>query len=120
LAEVRLLRLCNAAEDSGVAGLLFDSAEIVSRCQDELKPARAGGDADDVEEDESFIGIDGEGLLCAEDGDATADVSGEWLDVDQRHELGFAPAGQSGQSFKAEVGVGGNDSEERLRVSASE
>ena len=51
-------------------------AEVVGWGEDELEAAKACGDGDDVEKLDGFIGLGGEGLTCAHDGDSAADVSG--------------------------------------------
>ena len=86
-------------------------AEIVIGSEDQLRAARAGGDADAIEEDGGFVDEDGVGLLCAEDGDAAADVAGERLHVFEGSHFCFAPTGEARQLFEVECGVAGDDGE---------
>jgi hypothetical protein len=87
-------------------------AEVVSRREDELEAALAGGDGDHIEELDGLIGEGGEGLLCGEYGDAAAYVTGERLDVLERCELQFAGAGDGGELLEIELLVAGDDGEE--------
>ena len=65
--------------EGGVGG-----AEVVGGGEEELQAALAGGDGDDVEELDGLVGVGGEGLACAHDGDSAADVAGEGLDFFER------------------------------------
>ena len=55
-------------------------AEVVGGGEEELEAAEASGDGDDVEELNGLVGVGGEGLACAHNGDSAADVSGEGFD----------------------------------------
>src|SRR6202011_1907196 len=87
-------------------------AQVVRRREHDLHAAMAGGDGDAVEELDCLVGVGGVRLLCAEDGDAAADVAGERLHVLERGHLCLAYAGGASQFFQIKLCVPRHDGED--------
>ncbi len=87
----------------------FGRAQIILRGEQDLRSALAGGDRDEVEELDGLVGKNREILLCAEDGDASADVAGERLHIFERDHLGFARSGGAGKLLEIQLRVSGDD-----------
>ena len=99
-----------------VGGLNFDfervcSLQIIVRAENQLRAARARGDADLVEENRSFIDVDREDLPRTKEGDAATNVPSKWLHILERSHLGFTQPCGAGELFEVEFGVARHNGE---------
>ena len=94
-------------------------AEVVARCEENLRPARASGHADDVEELERLLDEHRVVLPARERRHAAADVARERLHLFERYRVAFAVPRKLREALQIERGVARDDGEQHTRPVAS-
>ena len=89
----------------------FGGSQVVGGGKYELRASDTSRDADLVKKFNCFVGEDGIGLFCTEDGDSAADVPGERLHFLQRDHFCLSDTRSASELFEIQFGVAGDDGE---------